>query len=97
MYKNGLGVEQCFKFAFKHLKHAADLGHANACAECGDLMYSGKGCIWPDKGKAYEFYEQGAKIGSAKCTNLQALMLEQGFNATMPDLEHAISLYEWAG
>ena len=56
MYKNGLGVDQCFKFAFRHFKSAADLGHGNACAECGDLMYSGKGCLWPDKSKAYEFY-----------------------------------------
>lgn len=70
MYKNGLGVEQCFKLAFRHLKAAADLGHGNACAECGDLMYSGKGCLRPDKTKAYEFYEKGARIGSSKCMNL---------------------------
>lgn len=49
MYKNGLGVDQCFKFAFRHFKLASDLDHANACAECGDLMYSGKGCLRPDK------------------------------------------------
>jgi len=59
MYKNGLGVDQCFKFAFRHFKLAVDMSHANACAECGDLMYSGKGCVRPDKTKAYDFYEKG--------------------------------------
>lgn len=29
--------------------------------------------------------------------NLQALLLEQGFDANMPDLERAISLYQKAG
>ena len=97
MYKNGLGVDQCFKTAFWHLKFASDMGHLNACAECGDLMYSGKGCLWSDKTKAYEFYERGSVLGSAWCMNLQALLLEQGFDAQMPDLERAVELYQKAG
>jgi TPR repeat protein len=87
---NCLGVDRCYQFAYRHLKKAADLGHANACCECGDLMYSGKGCVRPDKQRAYEWYEKGADRNSAKCLNAQALMLENGFDATLPDINHAI-------
>jgi TPR repeat protein len=43
MYKNGLGIEKCFTFAYRHLKISAELGHGNACSECGDIAYAGLG------------------------------------------------------
>lgn len=91
MYKNGLGVDRCYTFAYKHLKRSADLGHANACSECGDLMYAGKGCQRPDKTRAYEWYEKGSELGSAKCMNSQALMLESDY--TIQDPKKSVELY----
>ena len=65
MHLNGLGVDKCYKTAYRYFKIAADLGHSGACTKAGDIIYSGLGCLKADKTAAYEWYDQGSQLMNA--------------------------------
>ncbi len=67
MYRNGLGVEQDFKEAFKWFQKAADQGDVNAQYFLGFAYFKGEGVL-EDYVTGYAWWNIAAanEIGSAK-------------------------------
>lgn len=92
MFQYGWGVLRDMKTALRHYKKATQIGnHALAFLKCGDYYYSQN-----MKQNAMVCYQKAADRGEISALNNIALMLENGFDQVLPDIESAMKIYKTA-
>jgi TPR repeat protein len=82
-----MGVDLCLRTALSYFKTGAEMGHANSNKKCADILYSGAGCLRPDKDLAYQYYEKAAGLGNIESINCLGIMNEKGWEMSSPNLE----------
>jgi uncharacterized protein len=75
---DGDGIPPNSASGIRHLKLAADMGHAAAMADYGLLVYQGKASATPSKADAAVWFEKSAKAGDPEGQFLYAYSLATG-------------------
>ena len=90
MYRQGLGVEQDFKEAFKWTQKAADQGNALDQYNLGFMYDNGRG-VEQDSKEAVKWYQKAADQGAAMAQNNIGVMYANGRGVEL----NYVTAYAW--
>lgn len=95
LYEKGLGTTPSIDLAVKYYQRAADLGHARAQKQIGDILYSGAEGVEQDRVQAAHYYYLSAVQGVPDAQNNLGIMHEEGIGVVQ-DLVKAVKWYKEA-
>lgn len=95
LYEKGLDTTPSIDVALKYYLKAADLGHATAQKQVGDILYSGAENIVQDRAQAAHYYYLSAIQGVPDSQNNLGIMHEEGIGVA-EDHTKAVKWYKEA-